>query len=70
MKRIYAMYKGDTFLCEGTREEICNKMGIKKATFQHYRTKHYFINRKTKKNNRRIIVRIDDEDKMYKYYCN
>ena len=26
MKRIYAMYKGDTFLCEGTREEICNKM--------------------------------------------
>lgn len=62
---IYAMYKGDKFLCQGTFEEICEKMNIKETTFRYYRTKHWLINRHENRNNCRIIIRIDDEDKFY-----
>ena len=62
---IYAMYKGEDFLCEGTREEICKQMGIKFNTFQYYRTNYYKKNRETKLNNRRIIIRLDGKDKIW-----
>ena len=62
---IYAMYKGDEFLCEGTREEICEQMNIKIATFQTYRTNHYKKTRHSKGNNNRIIIRIDGKDRIY-----
>lgn len=67
---IYAMYKGDTFLCEGTREEICQQMNIARRTFNYYRTKHWIVNRANKINNRRIIIRIDGDDKLSKYFTN
>lgn len=67
-RAIYAVYKGDKFLCEGTREEICEILNITKATFKYYRTKHWIYNRRTpNSNNRKIIIRIDQEDKMEKW---
>lgn len=64
-KWIYAVYKGEEFITEGTREEICDELGIKKATFNFYRSRWYKKNRKTKINNRRIIIRIDGKDKIW-----
>lgn len=64
-KKIYAMYKGDDFLCEGTKEEICEFAGIKEKTFNYYRTKHWIVNRDNGSNNRTIIIRIDKEDRMH-----
>lgn len=62
---IYAMYKGDEFLCEGTKNEICNYMNIKENTFNFYRTKHYIVNRNSRYNNRRMVFRIDKNDRMH-----
>jgi len=65
---IYAMYKGDEFLCEGTKDEICKEMNIKKSTFNYYRSVVWVVNRKSKsgKNNRRIIIKLDGKDKFSK----
>lgn len=57
-KRIYAMYKGDNFLCEGTAEEVCKEMNITLSTFRYYRTNYW--NKRSKGNNHKVIVRIDD----------
>ena len=62
---IYAAYKGDTFLCEGTRAEICEHLGIKPKTFGFYRTTHYAKRRATRFNNRVMIFRIDGKDKIW-----
>lgn len=65
MPWIYAMYKGDAFLCEGTKEEICREMGIKPATFKYYRTNYYKNERSTHINNRRFVIRVDGKDKIW-----
>lgn len=58
-KWIYAVYKGQEFVTEGTREEICDELGIKKATFYYCRSKHWERRFKNGKNHR-IIIRIDN----------
>lgn len=69
---VYAAYKGEEFLCEGTKEEICASLGIKLATFQFYRTNYYKKNRfnsvkiyKKHKESGLVIVRIDGKDKIW-----
>lgn len=59
----YAVYKGDKYITEGTREEICKELGIKKNTFGFYRTKAY--RRRCKTSNVITIIRIDGIDKIY-----
>lgn len=72
MSWVYAAYKGENFLCEGTREEICDALGIKRATFQFYRSgwyrKHRYNKVRTYKKNDSlgiIIIRIDGKDKIW-----
>ena len=55
-KYVYAMYKGDVFLCEGTKEEICKQMNISSNTFNFERASYY--SKRSKKNNHRVIIRI------------
>lgn len=62
---VYAVYKGDKFIYEGTRDEICAYLEIKPKTFGFYRTHHYAVNRNTKFNNRVMIFRIDGPDKIW-----
>jgi hypothetical protein len=62
---VYAVYKGDNFLCEGTREEICNQLGIKRNTFGFYRSNYYKKNRITRLGKAKIIIRIDAKDKIW-----
>ena len=69
----YAMYKGDTLVCIGTKAEICAKTGLSPATFGFYRTNYYKNERylkptkvyKKNMNLGRVIVRIDGKDKIW-----
>lgn len=54
----YAVYKGDKYITEGTTQEICKKLGIKKETFYFYRTK--CREKRLKGSNHIIIIRIDN----------
>ena len=57
----YAIYKGDTLLALGTREEICEKMNIKLQTWRYYRSKAYAERLKNRnETNARRIIRIYD----------
>lgn len=56
---IYAVYKGDKYLTEGTKEEICEELGIARATFNYYRTQHWKDRCKNGKNYK-VIIRIDN----------
>lgn len=58
-KWIYAVYKGETFLAEGTREEICKELNIKNSTFYYYRY-NAWQKRCENGNNHRTIIRIDN----------
>lgn len=64
-KWIYALYKGDKFLCDGTIDEICDTMHISKATFRYYRTKHWIVKRNANSKNCRVAIRLDGPDKMH-----
>jgi hypothetical protein len=61
----YAVYKGDELVCMGTSKEICDALNISRNTFSFYRSNWYRENRETEKNNRRIIIRTDGEDKIW-----
>ena len=65
MSWIYAMYKGEEFLCEGTKEEICKFGGIKPKTFEFYRSRYYKTHRVGNPSKRKIIIRIDGKDKIW-----
>ena len=39
--RIYALYKGDKFITEGTRKEIAEYTGLKESTIKYYSTNAY-----------------------------
>lgn len=59
----YAMYKGDELLAIGSSKEICEQMGISYKTFQFYRTTWYNdIVDNSRLKNRRVVVRIDNEE--------
>lgn len=40
-QRIYAIYDDDKFIDVGTKEELSERLGIKKATIEQYMTKSY-----------------------------
>jgi len=63
---IYALYKGEKFLCEGTKEEISKKMNVSTKTLDYYRTKHWIVNRRSRSgvNNRRILIKLNGNDKF------
>ena len=62
---VYAVYKGEKYLFEGTKVEICERLGIKPATFNFYRSRYYRDNRVGNPSKRKIIIRIDGKDKIW-----
>ena len=56
--RVYAIYKGDTFLFEGTAKECAEYFGVKEKTVWFWRTPTNF---KRGKKNRKIAISIDEE---------
>lgn len=57
--RLYALYKGDTFIDIGTYEELANKIGVSINTIRFYATKTW----KKKSNCEGYIVISVEEDK-------
>lgn len=65
-KRIYALYKGEKFITEGTKEEIAKVQGCKVNTISFLATNVYkkrMANRKYKKRipNHLVLIRIDND---------
>ena len=42
-KRIYALYRGNQYICDGTVRELAQKLGIKFSTAQYYATKQHRV---------------------------
>ena len=40
-KRIYALYRGKQYICDGTIRELAQELGIKFSTAQYYATKQH-----------------------------
>lgn len=55
MTKIYALYKGDELLAQGTIVQIACKMGVKIRTIQFYKTPTYLKRRNKGKNFRELI---------------
>ena len=59
MKKIYALYKGDEQLAEGTLDELAEKFNVKKKTLLFYQSSVHSIRRN--KGNSRVLVRVEWE---------
>ena len=53
-KRIYALYKGDEYLCGGLKQELADYLGVKPRTIEFYMSKAY-EKRNHKGNNYKVI---------------
>lgn len=62
-KKVYALYKGDVNLCDGTIKEIADKMNLSEETIRFYKSNTY-KRRRTDSENFLELILIEDE---YKY---
>ena len=60
--KIYALYKGDTNICDGTLTEIAKYLNISPNSVAYYRTPAYARKASKAKNprSRRTLVLLDD----------
>lgn len=56
-RTIYAIYKGDKFICEGTAKECAEKLGIKEKTIWFMSSPACL---KRDKGNRRIAILVEE----------
>ena len=56
----YAVYKGDTLLAIGTKEECAEQLSVKSETILFYTSASY-QNRVKQPKNRRIAIRLEDQ---------
>ncbi|HWL13681.1 MAG TPA: hypothetical protein VNQ57_11875 [Ureibacillus sp.] len=56
--RIYALYRGDEYLADGTQEELAQYLGVKRKTIQYYLTPSW-LKRSSEKALR--VIAFDDE---------
>lgn len=62
-KKVYALYKGDTNLCDGTIKEIAEKMNLSVETIRFYKSNTYKKRRTDSEKFLELII-IENE---YKY---
>jgi hypothetical protein len=55
----YALYKGDTYLYGGTREELAKFLGVKVRTIRFYYSPTYMERIKDKKD-RYYVIKVED----------
>ena len=60
MSKVYALYKGEQFICDGTVEEIAKYTGKTIRTVRFYRYECY-KKRVKENNNRLIMIELEDE---------
>lgn len=54
--KIYAVYKGEKFLCEGTAKECANYLDVKEATIRFWNTRTYKKRIKNEENKRTLAI--------------
>ena len=57
-RAIFAAYKGDKFIAEGTSRELAKALGVKLETLYFYRSPAYA--RRGNGKNRMVVIRLDD----------
>jgi len=57
-RAIFAAYKGDKFIAEGTSRELAKALGVKLETIYFYRSPAYA--RRGNGKNRMVVIRLDD----------
>lgn len=57
-KAIFAAYKGDKFIAEGTSRELAKTLGVKVETIYFYRSPAYA--RRGSGKNRMVVIRLED----------
>ena len=57
-RAIFAAYKGDKFIAEGTSRELAQALGVKLETLYFYRSPAYA--RRGNGKNRMVVIRLDD----------
>ena len=60
-EKIFALYKGETLLADGTLKEIAAKMGVQVESIRYYKTPAYQRRAKNVRN-RRMLVWLGDDD--------
>lgn len=56
-KKIYALYKGDEWITDGTKEELAEYLNVKVKTIDFYTTPVW---RKRTKDNAYIVIKLED----------
>lgn len=57
---VYALYKGETNLADGTLEQLANYLNVKKETVRYLAGKAYRKRIKDRLENRLLVIRIGD----------
>lgn len=58
-QKIYAVYKGEQNLADGTADELAQKLGVKRNFIYKINNKHYLA-KYSDKNTRLIAIKIED----------
>lgn len=58
-RKIYALYKGDKWITDGTREELAEYLNVKIRTIDFYSTKKW---KERNKGNGYLIIRVEDNN--------
>lgn len=61
MKRIYALYKGDKWITDGTRKEIAEFIGVKPRTITYYMSNVHAKRGKSENRPKVIFIGYDEE---------
>lgn len=63
MTKVYAMYRGDEYICDGTLSELAIKRNVQYSTMKYYLYPAYQKKLAKRKRSKRAIalVEIDDE---------
>lgn len=58
-KGIYALYKGEEYITDGTKQELAEYLNVEKKTISFYLSPTYKKRGRGEKGNRKCVVRID-----------
>lgn len=60
-KGIYALYQGDEYITDGTKQELAEYLNVKEKTISFYLSPTHKKRGRGEKGNRKCVVRIEDD---------
>lgn len=60
--KLYAVYKGEEFIDVGTRDELCERLGMKRETFNFFKAPSY-LKRIEHLKNAKMIIQLENEER-------